>query len=55
MDLIIFENNMFCQKFNINLNKIVWRFFLKIRDFFEEFLGIFQEYFKNVSEKQSQN
>jgi len=40
MDLNFFENDNFCQIFNINLNKIVWRNFLK-----------FLEYSKKISKK----
>ncbi len=44
MDLKSFENDHFCQKININLNKIVW-IFLKI------FWRIFQEYLPKFNDK----
>jgi hypothetical protein len=45
MDLNFFENDIFCQKFYINFNKILY-FFYKIfkrffNDLFESILGIF--------------
>jgi hypothetical protein len=45
MDLIFFENDRFCQIFNINFNKILWIFFKRL----------FQEYAMNNSQKKSQN
>jgi hypothetical protein len=51
MDLNFFENNIFCQNFNINLNQIVWKI---LKDFFEDFSKIFQEYFPKNNHKRSQ-
>jgi NAD-dependent SIR2 family protein deacetylase len=45
MDLIFFENDIFCQIFNINLNEIVWNFFKRT------FWTFFQEHFKNILRK----
>jgi hypothetical protein len=45
MDFKFFENDIFYQIFNMNLNKIVWRIFLNT------FSRIFQEYFLNISPK----
>jgi hypothetical protein len=36
MDFNFFENDIFFQIFNMNLNKMVWKKFLE--DFFEDFL-----------------
>jgi hypothetical protein len=47
-----FENGIFWQILNMNLNKIVWkkiRIFSKI--FLKTFSKIFQEYSKNISPK----
>jgi hypothetical protein len=45
MDLNIFENDISCQNFNINFNKIAWKKFkLKkkfVEDFFKNILRIF--------------
>jgi hypothetical protein len=41
MDFNFFEDDIFCQIFNMNLNKIIWNFFQKIKIFF-------QEYSKNI-------
>ncbi len=38
MDFIFFENDIFCKKFNINVNKIVWK----------KKLRFFQRFFKNI-------
>jgi hypothetical protein len=48
MDLENFENDIFWQIFNENLNKIVQIFFLKI---YKKLEGFFQEYFKNIFQK----
>jgi len=40
MDFNFFLNDIFYQIFNMNLNKIIWRFFLN-----------FQEYSRNISPK----
>jgi hypothetical protein len=37
MDFNFFENDIFCQNFNINLNKIVWRIFYILKKF-EDFV-----------------
>jgi hypothetical protein len=44
MDFNFFENDIFYQILNINLHKIIWMSFLKIKEFFEEF-------FKNIPRK----
>jgi hypothetical protein len=41
MDLKFFENDIFGQFFNININKIVWIFFNIKEDFFKNILRIF--------------
>ncbi len=46
MDLNFFENDIFCQNFNINLNKIIWRFF--------NYIFKNQEYSINISPQKSQ-
>ncbi len=52
MDLNFFENDIFYQNFNINLNKIVWIYFLKkLKTFLKMFPRIFQEYSRNLSQK----
>jgi hypothetical protein len=48
MDFNFFENDIFCQIFNMNLNKMIWRIFLKD---FKENQKTFQEYSKNISPK----
>jgi hypothetical protein len=49
MDLNFFENNIFCQIFNINFNKIVWK---NLLNFFSKTPPrIFQEYSRNNSQK----
>jgi hypothetical protein len=45
MDLNFFENDIFCQIFNINLNEIVWIKFLRL---FKIFSKTFQKYTKNT-------
>jgi len=44
MDVIFFENDIFCQIFYIKLNKIVWNYYYFLKDLFEDF-------FKNISHK----
>jgi len=52
MDLNCFENDIFCQIFNINLNKTVGRnFFNSLKIFLKNFSRIFQEYFSNIFQK----
>jgi uncharacterized Fe-S radical SAM superfamily protein PflX len=40
-----FENDIFCQNFDINFNKIVWRMFSKFQNIFSKKI---QEYSKNI-------
>ncbi len=52
MDLILFENDIFCQIFNINLNTFVGRNILTFKNIFSMiFSRIFQKYFRNIFQK----
>jgi hypothetical protein len=51
MDLNFFENDIFCQIFYINLNKIVWLYFFNFKDFSKTNSRIFQEHSRNISQK----
>jgi hypothetical protein len=45
MDFNFFESNIFCQIFNMNFNKIIWRFFFNFKKIFSK---IFSKISKNI-------
>jgi hypothetical protein len=52
MDFNFFENDIFYQSFNMNLDEIIWSKFKKIlKDFLKIFSRIFEKYSRDISPK----